>query len=89
MASGVVVESSGERTTSEGPQAPSMKPCFWWVIGWVPPARLEYSPPLREVGMLRIGRVEGLLTGTSGCVIPPVVRLPNDSRESASLARAW
>jgi len=88
MESGVVVESSGERMVREGPQVPSMKPCFWWVTGWVPPARLEYSPPLSEVGMLRMGRVEGLLRATSGCVIPPVVSLPKDSRELASLARA-
>jgi hypothetical protein len=73
--SGVVVESSGERTASEGPQAPSMKPCFRWVIGWVQGGGLvdgylglrHFSPGEFAKGFERIGVVgEGLVDVETG-----------------------
>jgi len=61
--SGVVVVRRGSRITSLGPEEPSMKGCLRWVVGWVPPARSEYSPPEREVGMEIMGMVEGWFFG--------------------------
>ena len=33
------------------------KPCLWFVLSSVPPAREKYSPPLRLVGMVMRGTV--------------------------------
>ena len=81
----MVVVRSGSRITNCGPQRGDWKLCFRFVESSVPPAKSEYSPAEREVGMEIMG-IDGGLT---------VVRLlgPSDRVERSvvvwtSLARA-
>ena len=57
----------------------------------VPPARSEYSPPEREVGIEMMGIVAGVFLGglTSAFFTAPVVRVARSSGVFALLARAW
>lgn len=59
--SGVVVVSSGSRMTNAGPCEAPENECFWPVSSFVAPAKDEYSPPDREVGMQTIGTFDGLI----------------------------
>lgn len=54
---GVVVVSAASRITTAGPLIGPEKECFRCVLSFVPPAKFEYSPPEREVGMLMMGIV--------------------------------
>jgi hypothetical protein len=87
--SGVVVVSSGSRMTSFGPEEPSIKGCLREVSSCVPPARSEYSPPEREVGMEMMGILaEVFREGVAVCVTSPVVKVARSSNVFASFARA-
>ena len=61
MESGVVIVSAGSRITSSGPLTGLWKVCFRCVVSSVAPAKLEYSPAERVVGILIIGMVGGLI----------------------------
>lgn len=47
--------------TRAGPFVGVEKECFRCVASSVPPAKFEYSPPEREVGMLMMGAVGVLM----------------------------
>jgi hypothetical protein len=59
MDGGVVVARSGSRMMSWGPRVGAWKECFRRVVSSVAPAKLEYSPAEREVGMEMMGMVGG------------------------------
>lgn len=68
-----------------------MKGCLRCVWSFVPPARSEYSPPEREVGMEMIGTVADLFweVGRSFLETAPVVSVARESKVDALFARAW
>lgn len=57
MESGVVVVRLGSRITSSGPLSGLWKVCLRCVVSSVAPAKLEYSPAERVVGILIMGIV--------------------------------
>ena len=61
--SGVVAVSSGSRMTSCGPRIGAEKEYFRREVSWVAPAKEEYSPAEREVGMDMMGMEGGLMGG--------------------------
>ena len=63
MRAGVVRVRVGSRIMTSGPRVGDWKECFWGAeveeVSLVAPAKGEYSPAEREVGMERMGIVGG------------------------------
>ena len=55
--SGVVRHKFGSKIMSREPIPECKKPCLWFVLSSVPPAREKYSPPDRLVGIVMSGTV--------------------------------
>lgn len=87
--SGVVAVNSGSRITRRGPKSGFWKLCFRCVLSFVPPAKLEYSPADRDVGILMIGTLEPFMVFSfSFPLFLSVVSVPRPSNVVTSLASA-
>lgn len=60
MRSGVLILSSGSRIIREAPRDGCPNSLLWFVRVSVAPAKGEYSPPEREVGIFMMGRAQGV-----------------------------
>lgn len=86
--SGVLDASAGSRMTSCGPRTGYWKLCFRWpgTVSLVPPAKLEYSPAEREVGMAMMGMEGGWM---SRRLLGPWGRVERSSVVETLFARAF